>query len=117
MSSTVAPVISDYTEISNLEATHSSEVSTSTETVSIASNKNSTQGIYQYLQWPKTPERKSLRKTEKLPYVITSTGWKKIYEVKQQEKDEKERKKKKIERRGSRMKHRNFRHQKVKDNT
>nr|CAI5833441.1 unnamed protein product [Callosobruchus analis] len=117
MSSTVAPVISDYTEISNLEATHSSEVSTSTETVSIASNKNSTQGIYQYLQWPKTPERKSLRKTEKLPYVITSTGWKKIYEVKQQEKDEKERKKKKIERRGSRMQHRNFRHQKVKYNT
>nr|CAI5824862.1 unnamed protein product [Callosobruchus analis] len=73
-STRVAPVISDYNEIFNLKITHSSEVNTSTETVSIASDKNSTEGIYQYLQWPKTPERKSLRQTKKLPYVIASTG-------------------------------------------
>ncbi|KAG5898613.1 hypothetical protein JTB14_020989 [Gonioctena quinquepunctata] len=45
------------------------------------------------LLWPKTPERKIKRTTERLPYVIPSSGWKKIYEDKEKAKLEKEKKK------------------------
>ncbi|KAK9720979.1 hypothetical protein QE152_g21787 [Popillia japonica] len=36
-----------------------------------------------YLIWPKTPERKGKRQTERLPFVITSSTWKKIHEDKE----------------------------------
>ncbi|KAJ8937929.1 hypothetical protein NQ318_005536 [Aromia moschata] len=49
--------------------------------------------LQQHLLWQKTPERKNQRQTERLPYVITSSGWKKIHEEKETKKLEKEKKK------------------------
>ncbi|KAF2887109.1 hypothetical protein ILUMI_19064 [Ignelater luminosus] len=39
--------------------------------------------------WPKIPERKGKRQSERLPYVITWSGWKKIVEEKERGKLEK----------------------------
>lgn len=49
--------------------------------------------LNQYLLWPKTPERKGKRQTEKIPYVVTSSGWKKIFDDKNQIKLENQKKK------------------------
>lgn len=49
--------------------------------------------LVQFLQWPKAPERKGKRQMERLPYVLTSTGLKKIYEAKEAEKNAKEQQK------------------------
>lgn len=49
--------------------------------------------LQNYLLFPRTPERKNKRNVEKLPYVITSTGWKHIYTEKKTEKDLKEKQK------------------------
>lgn len=60
------------------------------------SDKNTTYSSYQLsdcLMWPKTPERKNKRQVERLPFVITSSGWKKIYGDKQKEKNDKKKRK------------------------
>lgn len=50
------------------------------------------------LVWPVTPERKSTRVTERVPFVITSKNWKNLYEQKENKKrsidEEKEMRKK-----------------------
>lgn len=47
-----------------------------------------------FVVWPKTPERKGKKQSEKLPFVLTSSGWKKIQmekiETKKQEQEKKE---------------------------
>ncbi|CAH0551138.1 unnamed protein product [Brassicogethes aeneus] len=45
-------------------------------------SEDSTNEIRNYLTWPETPHRKNKnpkKGTEKMPYVITSSGWKKIF--------------------------------------
>ncbi|KAG5894821.1 hypothetical protein JTB14_033667 [Gonioctena quinquepunctata] len=79
--------IVDNTMIKERVVTHSGETSHSEDCV-----KNK---LKMSLLWPKTPERKGKRTTERLPYVITPSGWKKIYEDKEKAKLEKEKKKKK----------------------
>lgn len=67
-------------------------------------NNNSSFG--KYLVWPKTPERKGKRETERFPYAITSEKYKKMFKAKNEKKrkieEEKiERKKKRDEKRKS----------------
>lgn len=50
-----------------------------------------TNNIDKYLLWQNTPERKGKTQTARIPFVITSSGWKKIQEDKQKEIEEKER--------------------------
>ncbi|KAI4457966.1 helix-turn-helix psq domain [Holotrichia oblita] len=50
-------------------------------------------GLREALVWQLSPERKFQRKTQRMPYVITSSGWKKIHEEKEEVKREKEKKK------------------------
>lgn len=77
----------NYTKTSESTTDHINKTSqvelTSTPTKSIA----------QYLFWHHTPERKGKSQTERIPFVITSSGWKKIQEDKQKEKQIKEKKK------------------------
>lgn len=54
---------------------------------------SSSKSIGEYLLWHNTPERKGNRQSERIPFVITSSGWKKIQEDKQNEKLEKEKQK------------------------
>ncbi|KAF2890642.1 hypothetical protein ILUMI_15531 [Ignelater luminosus] len=60
---------------------------------SIPSASNNAVQLRDYLLWPKTPERKGKKNSEKRSHVITSSGWKAIFEGKEREKREKEKKK------------------------
>ncbi|CAH1180212.1 unnamed protein product [Phaedon cochleariae] len=42
------------------------------------------------LRWPETPTRKGNKTTERMPFVLVSTGWKKIYTEKQEKKAKEE---------------------------
>lgn len=59
-------------------------------------NQTNSTKFVDFLLWPQTPERKNKRNVERLPYVITSSGWKKIQDekkiTKQQQEQEKENK-------------------------
>ncbi|KAJ4440415.1 hypothetical protein ANN_08556, partial [Periplaneta americana] len=45
------------------------------------------------LIWPETPKRKNIRKTERMPYVLTSKKWRALFRNKEEKKAEEERKK------------------------
>nr|CAI5866984.1 unnamed protein product [Callosobruchus analis] len=53
----------------------------------------SAQPLEDILLWPSSPVRKGKRKTERLPFVITSSAWKEVFKAKE-EKKETERKQK-----------------------
>lgn len=55
----------------------------------IASTSQEEPSIVQFLNWPETPTRKNTRKNEKVPFVLTSSGFLKIQEQKKKEKEEK----------------------------
>ncbi|KAK4873512.1 hypothetical protein RN001_015541 [Aquatica leii] len=67
------------------------------------------------LMWPKTPERKNKRQMERLPFVISSSGWKKIYEDKLKEKEGKEKEKQEKERKREEKKTANQKPKQVKN--
>lgn len=69
-------------------------------------NKNSDSGIGNYLFYYDTPERKGIKNTEKMPYIITSTPWKEIKDKKETEKKRKveEQHKRKLEREAKKIK-------------
>lgn len=46
--------------------------------------------IESILQWPITPKRKGIKQTERLPFVLTSTQWKKMHNEKEELKRKKE---------------------------
>lgn len=53
----------------------------------------STEGIRDFLTCPDTPVRKGTKNTARQPYIVSSSGWKKIFETKRREKEEVEQKK------------------------
>ncbi|KAJ8917899.1 hypothetical protein NQ315_002591 [Exocentrus adspersus] len=72
---------------------HSFEISKEIieNTDSVPSNED--RCLKELLYWPDTPQRKNKRHSEKMPYVITSTGWKNVYTEKKRKKEEEEKNK------------------------
>lgn len=88
-------VVEQLTEIINngSQNDHSVEQSEEIQNVHYSPNKKEQKiNILQIIHWPATPQRKGrqLSEKEKLPYVVTSTGWKEIQEKKIREKEQKE---------------------------
>lgn len=82
------PTDSESFEINQITPTHSPLLGNRANCFD--TNQPSTSELSCCLQWPKTPERKGKRQTERLPFVITSSGFKKILEDKEKGKQDKE---------------------------
>lgn len=77
------PIIIENDANSNISIEY---INTLDETTEIGEGTNLNKTLDDFITWPKTPERKGRQQSEKLPFVITSTGWKKIYENKEKAK-------------------------------
>lgn len=55
--------------------------------------ENLNTSLREYIVWPKTPERKGKKQTERMPFVLTSSTWKELQQQKMDNKKEEEQKK------------------------